>query len=65
MDSPTKYITLVEYGDPNSHQPLVTSFGLFDSYEEADEFRIDTYQDGNFIINIYPISLLDKTNTHE
>ena len=56
---------LVEYGDPNSHQPLVTSFGLFDSYEEADEFRIDTYQDGNFIINIYPISLLDKTNTHE
>jgi hypothetical protein len=60
MSQEEKWILVVQYGDPNSHEPLTTSFGLFDTPEEADRFRKETYNNGSFIINIYPINLLNK-----
>jgi hypothetical protein len=60
MSQEEKWILVVQYGDPNSHEPLTTSFGLFDTPEEANRFRKETYKDSNFIINIYPINLLSK-----
>ena len=51
-----KYIIVIEYGDPNTNEALKTSFGLFDSREEADEFRIATYEDTNHICTILPIN---------
>jgi|TARA_R110000850_G_C9575291_1_gene425464 hypothetical protein len=52
----SKYIIVIEYGDPNTNEALKTSFGLFDSREEADEFRIATYEDTNHICTILPIN---------
>ena len=49
-----KYILVVQYGDPNSNEALKTSFGTFDSKEEADAFREANYTETNHISNIIP-----------
>ena len=57
MDKP-KYILVVMYGDPNTHAPLKTSFGLFDSNEQAQEFSNSMYEGSNHICEIIPINEL-------
>ena len=53
-----KYILVVMYGDPNTHAPLKTSFGLFDSNEQAQEFSDNMYEGSNHICEIIPITEL-------
>ena len=51
-----KYILVVQYGDPNSNEALKTSFGTFDSKEEADAFREANYTETNHICTIIPLN---------
>tara|TARA_B100001750_G_C15360486_1_gene521952 strand:- start:475 stop:693 length:219 start_codon:yes stop_codon:yes gene_type:complete len=60
-----KYILVVQYGDPNSNEALKTSFGIFDSREEADDFRETVYTETNHICDIIPLNdykIMEKNN---
>ena len=54
--SGAKYIIVVEYGDPNTNEALKTSFGIFDTREEPEEFRVNTYVDTNHICTPVPLN---------
>ena len=63
--SKPKYILVVQYGDPNSNEALKTSFGIFDSREEADDFRETVYTETNHICDIIPLNdykIMEKNN---
>ena len=60
-----QYILVVQYGDPNSNEALKTSFGIFDSREEADDFRETVYTETNHICDIIPLNdykIMEKNN---
>ena len=60
-----KYMLVVQYGDPNSNEALKTSFGIFDSREEADDFRETVYTETNHICDIIPLNdykIMEKNN---
>lgn len=50
------YVLVVEYGDPISHEPLKTTFGIFPTQEEADEYRSHMFCEQNFICDILPLN---------
>ena len=52
-----KYILVVQYGDPNSNEALKTSFGIFDSREEADDFRETVYTETNHTVSYTHLAL--------
>jgi len=60
MDKPKHYILVVEYGDPNTNVALKTSLGIFNSREDADLFRANTYIDTNHICTILPFNILEE-----
>ena len=55
-----QYIVVVSYGDPNTHLPLRTSFGLFDSSQDANDWVNKNYQDVNYIVQVLPLNKLVK-----
>jgi len=55
-----QYIAVVKYGDPNSHKPLQTSMGVFESREDAEAWVDGTYDGSNFIVDILPLNILEK-----
>jgi len=60
-----QYILVVQYGDPNTNEALKTSFGIFDSREEADDYREATYTETNHICTIIPLNdykIMEKNN---
>jgi len=57
MDEP-KYIMTVEYGDPNTNEPLRTAMGIFENKEEVEAFREKYYQDTNHICTVYPLNIM-------
>ena len=60
-----QYILVVQYGDPNTNEALKTSFGIFDSREEADDFRETVYTETNHICDIIPLNdykIMEKNN---
>ena len=59
-----EYTVLVKYGHPVTHIQQASTFGLFDSFEMAQEF-INTFpliQDQNYICEIIPFNRIDINN---
>jgi len=55
-----QYIAVVKYGDPNTHRPLQTSWGIFDSHEDAKAWIHGTYHGKNHIVDIISFNILEK-----
>lgn len=51
---PPSYIIVAEYGDPNTNLSLKSSFGAFDSKEDAQEFIDEIFKGTNHIVTILP-----------
>ena len=57
-EQPSLYIVHVTVGDPNSHLPLTTSFGMFESLEQAQGFIDTTYEDTPHICEVVPLNIV-------
>jgi len=60
-----KYIVLVEYGDPVTNEKLSTSWGFFETQEDARFFIESHYKGKNHICSITPLNnptVLGDTN---
>jgi hypothetical protein len=55
-----QYIAVVKYGDPNTHKPLKTSMGIFESHEDAKAWVHGTYHGTNHIVDVLPLNILEK-----
>jgi hypothetical protein len=51
-----KYIIVSSIGDSNTHFVQKTSFGLFDTREEAEKYIVDTYAGTNYICDVIPLN---------
>ena len=58
-EQPSLYIVHVTVGDPNSHLPLTTSFGMFESLEQAQGFIDTTYEDTPHICEVVPLNIVE------
>ena len=54
------WIAVVKYGDPNTHRQLQTSWGIFDSHEDAKAWVHGTYHGKNHIVDIISFNILEK-----
>ena len=57
-EQPSLYIVHVTVGEPDSHLPLTTSFGLFDSKEMAQGFINTHYEDQPCICDVVPLNIV-------
>jgi len=57
-EQPSLYVVTVTVGDPNSHLPLTTSFGMFESFEQAQVFIEATYEDTPHICQVVPLNII-------
>ena len=51
-----KYIIVASIGDSNTHFVQKTSFGLFDTRDEAEKYIVDTYAGTNYICDVIPLN---------
>ena len=57
-DPARQWIAVIKYGDPNTHRPLQTSMGVFESHEDAESWVSEVYDGTNFIVDIIPLNSL-------
>tara|TARA_R110001592_G_scaffold212779_1_gene465295 strand:- start:482 stop:673 length:192 start_codon:yes stop_codon:yes gene_type:complete len=51
-----QWIAVIQYGDPNTHVPLKTSMGVFESKEQAEDWAHNIYEGTNFIVDVLPLN---------
>ena len=51
-----KYIIVASIGDSNTNFVQKTSFGLFDTRDEAEKYIVDTYAGTNYICDVLPLN---------
>ena len=51
-----QWIVVVKYGDPNTHEPLKTSMGVFESRKQAEDWAHVIYEGSNFIVEVIPLN---------
>ena len=51
-----QWIAVIKYGDPNTHEPLKTSMGVFESKEQAENWVSEMYEGTNFIVDVLPLN---------
>ncbi len=57
-EQPSLYIVHVTVGEPDSHLPLTTSFGLFDSKEMAQGFIDNRFEGDPCICDVVPLNIV-------
>jgi len=57
-----QWIAVIKYGDPNTHEPLKTSMGVFESKEQAEGWAHNIYEGTNFIVDVLPLNDFTKIN---
>jgi|TARA_R100001129_G_scaffold72244_1_gene49084 hypothetical protein len=55
-ERPEQWIAVIQYGDPNTNQPLKTSMGVFESKEQAENWVSEMYEGTNFIVDVLPLN---------
>jgi|TARA_R100001530_G_C4250279_1_gene137676 hypothetical protein len=57
-----QWIAVIKYGDPNTHESLKTSMGVFESKEQAEDWAHNIYEGTNFIVDVLPLNDFTKIN---
>ena len=57
-EQPSLYIVNVTVGDSNSHLPLTTSFGMFESLEQAQGFIDNRFEGDPCICDVVPLNIV-------
>ena len=57
-EQPSLYIVHVTVGDSNTHLPHVTSFGMFETEEQAQGFINTHYENQPYICDVVPLNIV-------
>lgn len=56
MEECKTWVTIIRYGDVNSHTEQITSFGIFPNEFEGREWANEAYKNENVIVEVIPFN---------